>query len=689
MALTITLSLIFATAQVYRINTASAQVQNVADAAALAAENQVADFVLAARLCDAVLLSLSLTGTALYGVGVVALCVPPVSAFGEKLIATGDEVLAARDNFAKGAAQALNGYQKVLPYLAAVRAAHVAAANNVSQQSAAYVGVGILVPWEGHQIGADWSFRDRGLSEELAPQLDELKERALRSEELAQEVAEAKATAFARDCGDNPQYCMYERADRLADLPANDNPLYVNVDTWSFDVALDRARAYYQARYANEAPLDDSVGEQAKSQLRKRFYGYACAQMDTAYVRETDHSFEANFPVFPRNTEEMRHTSLYTDAVYPVTGEADSAQMMHAWSGCPYAASATSVGSIAMMEAGEFQTCPACGFSASSMGSVAAASTSIPNGFEYHYTAVAQEAQRYQKARAQLDPVSQEAKDLANAIIETIKETFAELSAVRIDPNPPGGIGVLALVVNLGEVHPERGLGEAFVSSGAVLGPRAAISASTLLEEHSDEGKTAINSLLDGVKAQSAPWGAARVALDCWSSALVAYEEGQTSLLNLIESALNGIPLASKSGLGTWASSTLKDAFGRIGLQPAKTQALKPVLINTAHVATKAEDDFSQRYLSVKKQVIAHPVSSTDAFEFVLASLEGYLTEGVGSFDDSIEVASIELFDGEVTVPVTIPLPQAAKDYSIDAIHAAFDSVRQLRSSIAGVSLWE
>ena len=61
LSLLITLALVFTAAQVYRINSASAEVQDVADAAALAAENQVAEFMIIARFCDAVVLSLSLS----------------------------------------------------------------------------------------------------------------------------------------------------------------------------------------------------------------------------------------------------------------------------------------------------------------------------------------------------------------------------------------------------------------------------------------------------------------------------------------------------------------------------------------------------------------------------------------------------------------------------------------------------
>ncbi len=689
LALTITLSLIFTTAQVYRLNSASAQVQNVADAAALAAENTVSDYVTVARLCDAVILTLSLTGTVLYGIGIVALCVPPAASVGERLVSAGDEVFNARDGFAKGAVEALNDVQKALPYLVAVRAAHVVAANDATQEGARYVGAAILVPFEGQPIGSDWSYPSHELSDAVKPRMDDLEEQARRSDELAQEAAEAKRLAFERDCGDYPGRCLYERADALAHLSARDNPLYRSVDDWSFSVALERARAYYAHRLARESPLDNSVEEQAKSALRKQFYAYANLQLGHAFVHETDDSFEASFPSFPRNTEEMRQTSLYTDPAYPITSDAEGTLIMHAWPECPNASAASTFGSLAQMEQGSFALCPVCKFSASSLGSVAAASTSIDNGFEYHYAAIAQLAQRYQKARSELDPISREAKGTAQELMNAVKEAFAAASANRIDPHPPGGVGAIALVVNFGEMVPEGGLGSAFVSSGSKLGPRAAVSGATLLEEHSDDGKSAINSLLDGIESHAVPVGAARMVLDCWSSSLRAYGDGQVSIINAVEESLNAIPLASASGLGTWAAKKLKDLVSDLGLQAAKTDAVKPVIINTAHVASGSDDSFAQRYLEVKRQIIAHPLASTNLFDSVVGALEDFSTGKIDALDDSIPIAEIELFDGDLRIPITIPLPQEAKTYSIDAVREIFSSIRRLHANAAGVSLWE
>ena len=88
-ALLVSLSLVFSAAQVYRISSTAAHIQDVADASALTAENQVAEFMLIARTCDAVVLSMSLAGIVTTGLGVAALCTPVTARFSEQLIDAG------------------------------------------------------------------------------------------------------------------------------------------------------------------------------------------------------------------------------------------------------------------------------------------------------------------------------------------------------------------------------------------------------------------------------------------------------------------------------------------------------------------------------------------------------------------------------------------------------------------------
>ena len=89
----------------------------VADAAALAAENEIAEFMVAVRVCDAVVLSLSLLGVVVYGASVVAM-----RAFGGGCVGeargSGRKVVSARDGFAERATSGLNALQKALPFRA-------------------------------------------------------------------------------------------------------------------------------------------------------------------------------------------------------------------------------------------------------------------------------------------------------------------------------------------------------------------------------------------------------------------------------------------------------------------------------------------------------------------------------------------------------------------------------------------
>ncbi len=689
LSMLITLSLLFTAAQVYRINSASAQVQDVADAAALSAENQVAEFMLVARFCDAVVLSLSLTGTLACGLGIAALCTPATAVLSEGLIGAGRQLFEARNAFAERAASVLNKLQEALPFFAAACAAGVSNANDGSSLGAQYLGVAMLVPSKGEEITVSADDGAEKLLDDIDSQADDIRKKAKEAEEAAEQANSSKERAFMRDCGDNPAYCMYERAMSLAGLAGSDNPLYESVDAWTFQVALDRARVYYRTRLANEAPSSSSLDERARSSLRARFYRYVVDELKGAYAHETGDSFEANIPHVPSNTSEMRLTSLYTEAVYPVSVTEDDKQVMHAWPGCPEAAGSVALGSIQEMETGDFETCPTCGFTAASMGKVAAASTSINNGFEYHYEAVADEAAVYQEARHRADVPKSEVKNRVSDLLGTLADVLKEAAGKRIDASPPGRYGAIAFVVNAGSISSAGRFASGFVTGGT-LGPRAAVSAATLVDEGSDEGRTALNSMLDGLReGGGAAIGAASIVLDAWSWLLVAYADGQEAVMGAMRQGLNALPLVGASGLGTWASEKLEGVIGDLGLQPAKVGALKPVIVNSAHVAEKGEGSFASGYLSLKQRLVAHPLMSADLFSSVLTDAEQTALDQIEGLGDSIEIASIEIGDGGVRVPVTIPLPAAVKNQGTAAVEGLFARVRSFYVETTGVRVWE
>ena len=60
---------------------------------------------------------------------------------------------------------------------------------------------------------------------------DDIKKAAAEAEEAAKKANEAKVRAFMADCGNNPNYCMYERAKNKAYMTGPENPLYNSPDT--------------------------------------------------------------------------------------------------------------------------------------------------------------------------------------------------------------------------------------------------------------------------------------------------------------------------------------------------------------------------------------------------------------------------------------------------------------------------
>ena len=688
-ALLVSLSLVFTSAQVYRVNSAAAHVQDVADASALAAENVVAEFMLIARTCDAIVLSLSLTGLVTTGLGVAALCTPATARFSEELIDAGTKVLDARNAFSSRVKAVLSRLQEALPFMAAANAAGVAMANDTTLEGSNYVTAAVLVPWEGTDIEIDDDDKSREAVEKVREEADEVRQQAEQAEQAAKEAQAAKEIAYQHDCGLAPGYCMYERASSLAGLSGSLNPHYASVDAWSFSVALERARAYYAARLAQEAPLGTSVEEQADSVLRARFFRYQIDQLSYAYVIETPDSFDYYLPRLPKSLPEVRETTLYTQQCYPIT-ESDDGQTMHAWEGCPLAAGWTRMSSVFELEQGEFETCPACQFVPSSLGNVAAASTSIDNGFEHHYKVVVDQAAAYKQAIDRAAPAKEQVKSRVSNLLERLKEAAEDTAGKRIELEPPGRYGVIALTANVGSIDPAGRLASSFAVSSGQLGPTVAVSAATLLDEGDEAGATVLSSLLDGLKEDGGvAVGALGVVLDCWSALLGAYANGQAALIEAIEGGLNAVPVVGPSGLGTWAASKLRDVIEAIGLQPAKIGALKPVLVNSTHVAQRAEGGFASGYLQVKSQIVAHPSNSGDVFSWVVDAGEAEAHSLLASWDGQIEIIEIELLgSGGPTIPLSIPLPDAVRQLGFDVIETAFARLRGVHATDSGLVEW-
>lgn len=689
-ALLLALSLVFSTAQVYRVSSASADIQDVADVCALAAENEVAEFMIVARVCDAVVLSLTLAGIVVYGAGIVALLVPPVSAtVSATLLKAGRALFKAREQFSSQAIRALDALQRALPFIAAANAASVGAANKDAGGNS-YLAVALLLPGEGAPLVEKGVAGTVEFEQSLEESKDGISQAASKAEEVAKQANAIKERAFERDCGDAPSYCMYERALTLAGMGGSDNPRYESVEAWSFSVALARAKAYYPHRFEREAPKDSSVKEQARSALRANYYRFAASEVARGYVYDNGVEFDAYFPDLPASTDEMRSTALYTEQIYPVT-QVGNDLVMHAWEGCPAAAGIVGEGSIQDMEEEGYATCTACGFKASSLGTVAAASSSIDNGFEYHYAAVAREAEAYEDAREQLAEASETARTDSASLFEKLKEIGRSAADARIDPRPPGTYGAIAFAVNLAQIPASVGFETTFVRGGSVLGARAAVSAATMLPDPSGEGESVLASLLDGVASDGgALAGAGEMALDAWSALLGAYASGQDAVADAIDGLFGSIPLASESGLGSWGASAFSSAMESLGLEPADLDALKPVTVNSVHVARADSDSaFSKRFIAARDKALAASGPTSDVFSSLVVDAERSAYDALGVFDGSVEVARISpLGDGGPTIPIEIALPQSVRDAADGLVEEAADAVRSLYANVSGVRAW-
>lgn len=363
---------------------------------------------------------------------------------------------------------------------------------------------------------------------------------------------------------------------------------------------------------------------------------------------------------------------------------------MHAYAGCPQADAVLGWGSLELMEREQMDMCPACEFSVSSLGRVASASTAIDNGFEYHYEIVADEAQRYQKALDELRGPQSEVKEEAGGLLENVSQLIRSTFNKRIAPVPPGRYGAIALVANMGETSTSKGAGSAFVADVGSLHTRVAISAATLLGENSEEGRSVINSMLDGCKRDGGfAVGAAGIVLDAWSFLLQAHADGQQALTQGIQSALNAIPLVGASGLGTWASNKLTSLLDDLGVQPADLQARKAVLVNSSYVAEQGDDAASRNYLALKQRVITAAHGADDLFSAVLNDAQLQAIERIEGMGDTIEIASVELLGtGGPSFTIAIPVPEAVRSWGVDAIKDIFGRIRSLHSELTKGTVW-
>lgn len=366
----VVLTLLFSsTAAIWSMSRAG-DTQVAADSGALAGANVVSSYHTAATVVDASILSLGLAGFATIGTGLVAILIPGAEPVAGNMVDTGIEIIKTRNKFAKSASEGLQKIETALPYLIAARATQAVSAQDTD--SVTYTGTALAVPrtsesdfaaLEGSEISTD---AIESTSKDLDYAAKELKK-------ASEKTSKAKERAWLADCGGSDRgavgscSCMWERARSLAKLSDIENPHYASSVTWEPQVALDRAKAYYRLRLANEAPQGSSVETKAESAARKAFYTYASAEVNRAYITEDGDRTTSYIPLLPRNTDEVRATELYTDAAWP-TSTNDGKTYLHYGTSCPNYKKGTP-GGLASVAAYDGQDkCNRCHFGVSSLG---------------------------------------------------------------------------------------------------------------------------------------------------------------------------------------------------------------------------------------------------------------------------------------------------------------------------------
>lgn len=610
----VVLTLLFSSAAAIWSMSRAGDTQAAADSGALAGANVVASYHTAATVVDASILSLGLAGFATIGTGLVAILIPGAELAAGDMVDTGIEIIKTRNKFAKSASKGLQKIETALPYLVAARATQAVSVQDT--EGATYTGTALAVPrtsesdfvaLEGSEISTDVI---KDTSKDLERAADEL-------QKASEETAKAKERAWLADCGGSDPAsvgscsCMWERARSLAKLSDIENPHYASSVTWEPQVALDRAKAYYRLRLANEAPQGSSVETKAESAARKAFYTYASAEVNRAYITEDGDRTTSYIPLLPRNTDEVRATELYTDAAWP-TSTNDGKTYLHYGTSCPNYKKGTP-GGLASVAAYDGQDkCNRCHFGVSSLGAVAAPSTSIENGFEYHFDEFKGALEDYVECRNKELELMCQTEDEADRAGNAFDEAIKALSGERPRIAPPGRNGVVAFAVS-GAISSPDELSSSF-NAAVRLGERGAISAAVLAPDDATAQNNVLSRFFSTLEERSG--GVAGVldgVMDVWGRLLVGYGDIQGSADELMGEMIDGLGGGSGAlgSIASWLGDTVSASVAALGLEPCDLRLRKPVLTDTANVIKSPGSDITG-LSKVQDKLRSIPLGVTD-----------------------------------------------------------------------------
>lgn len=583
-AILVSLCLVFGIASISWLNSRSSEIQRVADAAALAGSNAVTAYVSVAQVLDACVLSMGITGVVVSAAGLVLAAVPGLGPAGLEVGKVGTKILDARQRFSQKSAEGLSKFEATLPLLVVANSASCIAANS-ENSSIEYVGCALPFPVNSQ---TDFAIDTAEVSPDvLDEQTEEMSKASDRADQEAKAANEARNEGWKADCGNTP-YCLWQRAETLAGLTASQNPWYPTVDGWNFGVPLVRARAYYSARSAAEKPKNSTAGELTNSCSRKAFYDFALTQVNAGHYTElTDGTVDISLPVLPRNTSEVRKTSLYTDQRWPCTMEG-GIRVLHASADCPGATGPSSGhASLQDLDMGSASRCSACDMDITDLGRVPAASTSIENGFEYHWKAICEASESYEAHRNELARLEGEMKEIAQDGADEFDKAMDELASKRPELCPPGAWGCVAVVYRGESVGVPNELTAAFLS-GSELPQGAALSAAILAPDEATAENNILSRFFDGLASGDGLTGLPSMICELWGTALHAYGSAYESIGSAVGDFLGLLDGVLGGSVAAELRDTLTDLAGSAGFAPTDLRMRKPVLTNSQNVFDKA-----------------------------------------------------------------------------------------------------
>ena len=579
-ALLMSIALTFGVAASQWSHARAADVQEVADAAAMSGENCVAAFSTIAQVLDACVLSMGLLGAIVYGAGMIVAAIPVLQQGAPRILEAGRQILECRKKFAKSASQGLERLEKALPALIMANSASTVSAN--SSGGLSYAGIAVPYPQESK---SDFShLLDEVDGKEMEKAAEDLREASARKKEAIDRANDAKERGWHAD---NVGTCMRERAQSLAKLTEGQNPMYPSPSTWKFDFARRRAVNYYTARAASNVIDLGSADELQRSCARAVFYRYAAKELSKARCEEGE-VVDIQLPELPHTTRMVMETELYSTAVWPCTSE-EAGVTLHCSLDCPGATGPfAGNASLADIESGSVAYCETCRMNAAAMGNVADASTNINNGFEHYWRIVVGASRDYQRAKEDERKAEEDMKRAAEKSGSAFEKAMNMLAVERPRLCSPGAYGCIGFVMRDATKLP-RGLSSAFLKSGT-LPAGVAISGAALAPDDDTDGHNVLASVFDGLERSDRTLfsGLLDGIGDLWGSLLVGYGSAYGSVSQAANKFFEDIGGVFGEKVASWMRRKVKDVVSKAGFEPSDMRLRKPVLTNSQHILDKA-----------------------------------------------------------------------------------------------------